>query len=58
MRDYNPEIFELKAGSWKTFAYANLLILSELRKGERSESDLVSAMGLPGRSSPGTWPSG
>jgi DNA-binding transcriptional ArsR family regulator len=48
MSDYNLELFKLKAELCKTFADPRrLMIINELRKGEKSVSDLVSALKTP-----------
>jgi DNA-binding transcriptional ArsR family regulator len=46
--EYNIELFKLKAELCKTFADANrLMIINELRQGEKSVGDLVAALGVP-----------
>ena len=48
MSHRNLELFKLKAELCKTFADANrLMIINELRKGEKSVSDLVAALETP-----------
>jgi len=48
MSDYNLELFKLKAELCKTFADPKrLMIISELRKGEKSVSNLVNALETP-----------
>jgi DNA-binding transcriptional ArsR family regulator len=45
---YNEELYRLKAELCKTFADpTRLMIISELREGEKSVGDLVASLGAP-----------